>query len=62
MMKYIKSPGKFQSNPKLPLTDLRQTTLYSPVTAAGLLVCRRYGVRPEIAHLVAALAGLGGTS
>jgi hypothetical protein len=47
MIKYIKSPRKFQSNPKLPLTDLRQTTLYPPATAAGQHVRRRYGIRPR---------------
>jgi hypothetical protein len=53
------TPQKFQSNPKLPLTDARQTTLYSPETAAGQHVLRRYGVRPELADFVAAFAGLG---
>jgi hypothetical protein len=31
----------------------------TPVTAAGLYVCRRFRLDPALAELVAALAGLG---
>jgi hypothetical protein len=61
MIKYIRSPRKFQPHSKLPLLDWPQTTLYSPVTPAGQHVRRRYAVRPEIADLVADFAGLRGT-
>jgi hypothetical protein len=30
-----------------------------PATVAGVYLCRRYSINPEIADLVAALAGLG---
>ena len=60
MIKCIRSLRKFQPHSKLPLIDSRQTTLYSPITAAGQHIHRRYGIRSDIADLVAAFAGLGG--
>jgi hypothetical protein len=38
--------------------DFRLVTV-APVTLAGLHVCRRFGVRPELADLLASHAGLG---
>jgi hypothetical protein len=61
MMTHITSPQNFQPNREPPQPDFQQTTLYSPVTRAGLHVHRRYGVRPEIADLVAAVAGIAGS-
>jgi hypothetical protein len=60
MKKHIKTTAKIQPTSKLPHINWRQTTLYSPVTAAGQHVRRRYGIRSEIADLIAAVAGLGG--
>jgi hypothetical protein len=60
MSKNSKSSRKVQTTPRLPLIDSRQTTRHAPGTAAGRYVQRRFGVRPEIADLIAGSAGLGG--
>jgi hypothetical protein len=59
MKSYTRTTAKFQPTSKLPLTDVRQTTLYSPETTAGQHVHRRYRVRPKLADLIAEFAGLG---
>lgn len=42
----------------LPLFDFRWVTV-APITKAGLHVRNRFGVRPELADLIAFHAGLG---
>jgi hypothetical protein len=51
------SPDCHQSS-GLPLFDFRWVTV-APITKAGLHVRNRFGVRPELADLIAFHAGLG---
>lgn len=46
----------------LPLFDWRAAVVHKPATRAGQYLCRRFPVRPELADLVASLAGLGGST
>jgi len=43
----------------LPIFDWRAVVVHRPVTAGGLFLRNRFRVRPEIADVVARLAGLG---
>ena len=54
----IKRPRKTQSVSHLPLFSWR-VAVVQPGTRAGLHLSRQYRVRPAIADLIAALAGLG---
>lgn len=44
----------------LPLFDWRPAVVLQPATVAGRFVRSRFPVRPELADLIASLAGLGG--
>jgi hypothetical protein len=45
----------------LPLFDWRHVVVRSPASRAAQFVMRRYRVAPNIADVIAALAGLGGS-
>ena len=55
---HTKRPLKTQSVSHLPLFSWR-VAVVQPGTRVGLHLSRRYRIRPAIADLIAALAGLG---
>ena len=59
MNTHSKRPPKVHLISGLPLFDWRSAVVHQPVTRAGIHVRNRFPVRPEIADLIASLAGLG---
>jgi hypothetical protein len=56
MTKYTTPPLKSH---QLSLFDWRAVVVHQPLTVGGRFVRNRFPVRPELADLIAALAGLG---
>ena len=59
MRTYTNSPPPCHQLPRQLQFDFRLVTV-APATRAGLHVRHRFCIRPELADLIAALAGLGG--
>lgn len=55
---YSKPDLPIQEFSGLPLFDWRSAVVH-PSTRASRHICRRYGVSPSIADVIAGLAGLG---
>ena len=55
----LENPYQAPPNPRASLIRLAAVVVRKPGTGAGLHLSRQYRVRPAIADLIAALAGLG---
>ena len=59
MTSYKLRPRKSHPISKTLRIDRRPSTVGKSVTRAGQLICRKFGVLPAVADVIADLAGLG---